>query len=122
MVKFIIKVIKCFTKQAHILSPIDRHLITKIASNEGVKEETIRERIIQEVYVNLYHLEDVLKKEGVEVTVCAIEMGLPEGLISAVKKINPTILVVLGPLETSVIESLRDSLSVPMVLLPIEEK
>jgi len=122
MVKFAIKVIKCFTTHAHILSPIDRHLITRIASNEGVKEETIRERIIQEAYVSLYHLEDILKKEGVEVTISVAEMGLPEGLISAVKKINPAMLVVLGPLEASVIESLRDSFPVPIVLHPIEEE
>lgn len=122
MVKSIIKLIKCFTTHTRILSPIDRHLIQRMASNEGVKEETIRERIIQEAYVNLYHLEDVLKKEDVEVTISAAEMGLPEGLITAVNKINPTILVVLGPLETSVLESLRDFLSVPIVLLPVEEE
>ncbi len=122
MMSLIIKIIKCSPTHTVILSPIDLHSIKKTASNEGAKVDAIKERFINEAYVNLYHLEDTFKKQALDVTISTKEMRMPEDLISTIKKINPDMLFVVGTIETPVLESLRDALSVPILLLPTEEK
>jgi len=116
--EFCMMTLQRFKPTTHILIPIDRHVIAHIASNEGVKEIEIRERLLHEAYLNLYHLEDIFSKRGSKVTIAAKEMTLPEELLGEIKKTNPEMLVVIGKIDTVVLESLYGLLRMPILLLP----
>lgn len=118
---FCMNILQCFKPVVHILTPIDRHMITRIASNEGVKEAEIRDRLLHDAYINLYHLEDIFSKQGLKVTIAAKEMKLPEELLGEIRKTNPGMLIVLGKIEPAVLDSIYGSFRAPVLLLPPEE-
>jgi len=115
------KIIQCFKPLIHIMSPIDRHTVARVASNEGLKEAEVRERLLHEAYTDLYHLEDTFSKQGLQVSIAVKEMTLPEGLLDEIKRIDPGMLFVIGKMDTQILESLYSVLHVPMLLLPHEE-
>jgi hypothetical protein len=118
----IYKIVKCYQSRILILSPIDRNLIKKIASNEGVKENEVRDRLVHDIYMHLYHLEEKFKKEALDVTVSTKEIAQYEDFVQEIKKINPKMLFIVGPIENSIFEAIRETLTVPLLLLPAEEK
>jgi len=116
-----IKMLQCFKPLIHIMSPIDRHTVARAASNEGVKDAEVRERLLHEAYTNLYHLEDTFSKQGLQATIAVKEMTLPEELLGEIKRINPEMLVVIGKIDSQIFESLYSALHVPVLLLPTED-
>jgi hypothetical protein len=120
-IEMCIKILKCFRPLIHILSPVDRHAITRLASNEGIKETDARERALHEAYENLYHLEDIFNRHNMHVTGKTKEMRLPEELVAEIRKTNPGMLVVIGRLDPVVLETLYGSFHVPVLLLVPEE-
>ena len=116
-----IKMLQCFKPLIHIMSPIDRHTVARAASNEGVKDAEVHERLLHEAYTNLYHLEDTFSKQGLQATIAVKEMTLPEELLGEIKRINPEMLVVIGKIDSQIFESLYSALHVPVLLLPTED-
>lgn len=113
-----LKILECFKPLIHILSPVDRHAIARLASNEGIKEADARERAVHEAYENLYHLEDIFNRHRLHATVTTKEMRLPEELLVEIRKANPSMLVIIGMIESHILESLYGSLQKPIILLP----
>jgi hypothetical protein len=122
MVEFMIRIVKLFNARVSIMSPIDKQLISRIASNSGIKEEAVEERLINETYLNLYNLEERFKKDAVDVVISARQMSLPDGLIAEIKKEHPEMLFLAGDCDISIIETLKDSLALPIVIFPAGEK
>jgi hypothetical protein len=116
-----IDMLHCFKPSVQIISPIDRHAVTRIASNEGIREAEVRDRMLHETYMYLYHLEDTFNKQGLQVNIAAREMSLPEDLITELRKKNAGMLVVVGKIEPTILESLYSLLHIPILLLPHEE-
>jgi hypothetical protein len=120
-IELCVEMMKCFKPLIQILSLIDRHTITRVASNEGVKEGEVRERLLHDAYINLYHLEDTFSKQGLQVAFSAKEMTLPDELLSELRKTNPGMLVLIGKVDPLLLESLYGSLRIPVLLLPPED-
>ncbi|MDH4210808.1 MAG: hypothetical protein OEV79_05110 [candidate division WOR-3 bacterium] len=116
-----IKMMQHFKPLIQIISPVDRHAVTRVASNEGAKEAEVRERMLHETYTNLYHLEDLFSKHGLQVNIAAKEMRLPEELLTEIRKMNPGMLVVVGKIDPVVLETLYGSFHVPILLLAPED-
>jgi hypothetical protein len=112
------KILHCLKSSVNVLSPVDRHTVTRIASNEGIREAEARERAIHKAYTNLYHIEVLFNKQNVHVTVAAKEMRLPEELLGEIRKTNPGMIVVAGKIEAQVLESLYNTFAGPIFLLP----
>jgi hypothetical protein len=119
-VELCIEMLQCFKPSVQIISPIDRHTVARIASNEGVREVEVRERLLLEAYTYLYHLEDIFGKQDLHVTITAKEMRMPEDLIVEIKRKNPGMLIIIGKLEQQILESLYGTIHVPFLLLPVE--
>jgi hypothetical protein len=119
--RLITKMIKCFDAMAYIVSPVDRQVIKRMAANEGLKEEDVKKRCVHEIYMHLYELEERFKNEAIDVTISTMDIVHSEDLISGVKKIHPAVVIILGPTEISLFEAMRESLSVPILFLPMEE-
>lgn len=119
--EFCVKILQCFKSAIHVLTPINRHTIAHLASNEGIKEAEMRDRLLHEAYINLYHLEDIFSKQGSKVTIAAKEMILPEELLGEIRKTNPGMLIVFGKIELAVLDSIYGSFRAPVLLLPPEE-
>ncbi len=115
------EMLQCLEPLVTILSPVDRHTVARIASNEGLKDTEVRERLLHEAYINLYHLEDVFGKTGQQVTIAAKDMRLPEDLLLEIRKTNPAMLIIVGKIDYFILESLHGSVCVPMLLLPSED-
>lgn len=103
------------------MSPIDRGKTARLASNEGVKEAQVHDRLLHEIYVNLYHLEELFTKQGLQVTIAAKEMRLPDELLVEIRKANPGMLILIGRVEPHTLESLYGAVQVPMLMLPYED-
>jgi len=112
------KILHCLNSSVNVLSPVDRHMITRIASNEGIREAEARERAIHKAYTDLYNVEVLFSKQNIHTTVTAKEMRLPEELLGEIRKANPGMIVVTGRVDTQVIESLYSTFTGPIFLLP----
>ncbi len=120
-IEMCIKMLQCLKPLVHVLSPVDRHAVARVASNEGIREADARERALHEAYTNLYHLEDMFSKQSLHITVTAKEMRLPEELLTEIRKTNPGMLVIMGKIESQVLEFLYGSFRKPIFLLPPED-
>lgn len=116
------QVIKCLDLKTLILALIDQQQIVRIASNEGIKEEAAQEHLTNAAYENLYYLEEIFKNDSVDVTISAKQMSLLDSIVNEIKKLHPRILCIVGRVDTTVLELIRDSVIVPIILLPAEEK
>ena len=120
-IELCVRLIQCLGPDVHILAPVDRHAVTRIAANEGIKQAEVRERLLHEAYRYLYHLEDTFGKKGLHATITAKELILPEELLAEIRKSNPGMLVIIGKVETHTFESLHGLLQLPILSLPQEE-
>lgn len=118
---FLMKMVRSLEASASILSVIDLNRIARIASNEGVDKETARESLVQAAYEDLYAMEDRFKNESVKVTIRTIEVAVPEELIAEIKKGNPDIVCLMGPVDTLWLEMIRGSLAIPIFIVPQEK-
>jgi hypothetical protein len=120
-VELVLKTGKALGTTFYILSPINRHTITKNAANEGMDEAQLSERMIHDAYSSLYTLEHRLTQQGMEVTIKASIMSFPEDLIREIRHTNPRILIVAGRMDPATIDSLYTNLLTPILLIPTEE-
>lgn len=118
LIELCARILHCLESSVSVLSPVDRHMIARIASNEGIREAEARERAIHDAYTNLYHVEVLFSKHNVNVTVAAKEMRLPEELMGEIRKTNPGMIVVTGRVDPQTLESLYDAFTGPILLLP----
>jgi hypothetical protein len=120
-IELCVKMLQYLEPDIHILAPVDRHAVTRIALNEGIKQAEVRERLLHEAYRYLYHLEDTFGKKGLHANIAAKELTLPEELLAEIRKSNPGMLVIIGKVETHTFESLHSLLQLPIISLPQEE-